>query len=165
MLGGPICPPFAGTYQVGRFALFGAVIDAGEPIAVRDVRTTDLMEEELRRLCQQLQILSVLYLPVIKEGRVAGVLCLTQCTPRDWSASQIRLAAETAERLWAAVHRARSEAALQASEARLRESDRCKDEFLAMLGHELRNPLAGIRGSIEMVKLQRVASCWSKTIG
>jgi PAS domain S-box-containing protein len=33
---------------------------------------------------------------------------------------------------------------IKASEAALREADRRKDDFLAMLGHELRNPLAGI---------------------
>jgi two-component system, chemotaxis family, CheB/CheR fusion protein len=35
------------------------------------------------------------------------------------------------------------------AEAVLRESDQRKDEFLAMLGHELRNPLAAIRNSVE----------------
>jgi len=39
----------------------------------------------------------------------------------------------------------------QAEEA-LRESDRRKDEFLAMLGHELRNPLAPIRNAIMVMK-------------
>jgi PAS domain S-box-containing protein len=35
----------------------------------------------------------------------------------------------------------------------LREADRRKDEFLAMLGHELRNPLAAIRTATELLKL------------
>jgi len=35
----------------------------------------------------------------------------------------------------------------------LREADRRKDEFLAMLAHELRNPLAPIRNAAEIVKL------------
>lgn len=39
----------------------------------------------------------------------------------------------------------------QAEEA-LRESDRRKDEFLAMLGHELRNPLAPIRNAVKVMK-------------
>lgn len=39
------------------------------------------------------------------------------------------------------------------AEERLRESDRRKDEFIAMLGHELRNPLAGIRSATELIKL------------
>lgn len=41
----------------------------------------------------------------------------------------------------------------QAAEA-LREADRQKDEFLAMLAHELRNPLAPIRNAIEIMKLK-----------
>ncbi|MBZ5713251.1 hybrid sensor histidine kinase/response regulator [Nannocystis pusilla] len=54
------------------------------------------------------------------------------------------------------IHEAkRTEAALRASEERhralaeaLREADRRKDEFLAMLSHELRNPLAPIKNSL-----------------
>jgi signal transduction histidine kinase/CheY-like chemotaxis protein len=40
-------------------------------------------------------------------------------------------------------------AALEAAERALRESDRRKDEFLAMLAHELRNPLAPIRTAVD----------------
>src|SRR5436309_9018797 len=35
----------------------------------------------------------------------------------------------------------------------LREADRRKDEFLATLAHELRNPLAPIRNSLELLEL------------
>jgi PAS domain S-box-containing protein len=37
-------------------------------------------------------------------------------------------------------------------EEALQDADRRKDEFLAMLGHELRNPLAPIRSSLEMMR-------------
>ncbi|HET9767463.1 MAG TPA: PAS domain S-box protein, partial [Thermoanaerobaculia bacterium] len=40
--------------------------------------------------------------------------------------------------------------------AELTARDRHKDEFLAMLGHELRNPLAPIRNALEILKLQGV---------
>ncbi|HEV7669737.1 MAG TPA: PAS domain S-box protein [Thermoanaerobaculia bacterium] len=40
----------------------------------------------------------------------------------------------------------------QAEEA-LREADRRKDEFLALLAHELRNPLAPLRNGIEIIRL------------
>lgn len=43
-------------------------------------------------------------------------------------------------------------AALQKSELALKEADRNKDEFLATLAHELRNPLAPIRNSLEVIK-------------
>ena len=41
---------------------------------------------------------------------------------------------------------------VQALEA-LREADRRKDEFLAMLAHELRNPLAPIRNGVQLLRL------------
>ena len=43
-------------------------------------------------------------------------------------------------------------ARLRESEAALRERDRRKDEFLAMLAHELRNPLAPIRNVVELLR-------------
>jgi PAS domain S-box-containing protein len=41
------------------------------------------------------------------------------------------------------------------AEQQLRESDRRKDEYLAMLGHELRNPLAAIHSATELVRIIR----------
>src|SRR5690606_13219870 len=38
------------------------------------------------------------------------------------------------------------------AEQTLREADRRKDEFLAVLGHELRNPLAPLRAGIELLQ-------------
>ncbi|MDB4993449.1 MAG: Chemotaxis protein methyltransferase CheR, partial [Myxococcaceae bacterium] len=39
--------------------------------------------------------------------------------------------------------------------ARLREADRRKDEFLAMLAHELRNPMAAISSALGIMRLKR----------
>ncbi|HEY5089548.1 MAG TPA: ATP-binding protein [Polyangia bacterium] len=44
--------------------------------------------------------------------------------------------------------------ALRDSEARTRAADRRKDEFLAMLGHELRNPLAPIMTALQLMDLR-----------
>jgi two-component system CheB/CheR fusion protein len=44
--------------------------------------------------------------------------------------------------------RKQAEAALREAKERLEEADKRKDEFLAMLSHELRNPLAPIRNSL-----------------
>jgi PAS domain S-box-containing protein len=45
----------------------------------------------------------------------------------------------------------------KAMEQALREQDRLKDEFLAMLAHELRNPMAPIRNAVELVQLLKPA--------
>jgi signal transduction histidine kinase/CheY-like chemotaxis protein len=60
--------------------------------------------------------------------------------------------------------RSEAHAALHSSEQSLREADRRKDEFLAVLAHELRNPLAPIRSAAELMKLDvpagsRLAKC------
>ena len=44
---------------------------------------------------------------------------------------------------------------LKAADEALREADRRKDEFLATLAHELRNPLAPIRNAVELLKLSK----------
>ena len=46
--------------------------------------------------------------------------------------------------------------------AELEEVDRCKDEFLATLGHELRNPLAPLRNGLQIL---RVAADDAATVG
>ncbi|WP_296808563.1 ATP-binding protein [Thiocapsa sp.] len=51
---------------------------------------------------------------------------------------------------------AREQAAQAARE--LRESDRRKDAFLAVLSHELRNPLAPIRNALEILRLSHVSA-------
>jgi PAS domain S-box-containing protein len=48
----------------------------------------------------------------------------------------------------------RAENALAESEARLRDADRRKDEFLATLAHELRNPMAPIRNAVQVLRLR-----------
>jgi signal transduction histidine kinase/CheY-like chemotaxis protein len=67
-------------------------------------------------------------------------------------ADAAREASRNAHALAAALEAARAEAA--ALNAELRDEHRRKDEFLAMLGHELRNPLAPLVTSIELLRLR-----------
>ena len=69
-----------------------------------------------------------------------------QLAPRAWTPEEVELVKDTAERTWEAIERARAE-------KQLREASVRKDEFLAMLAHELRNPLAPIRTGLELIRL------------
>ena len=66
-------------------------------------------------------------------------------SPRAWAPEEVELIKETAERTWEAIERARAA-------GQLRDADARKDEFLAMLAHELRNPLAPIRTGLELIR-------------
>lgn len=49
-------------------------------------------------------------------------------------------------------------------EEELREVDRHKSEFLAMLGHELRNPLAAIRNALVLCQVEHESFDWAKGV-
>ena len=64
----------------------------------------------------------------------------------------------TNEDLERANHKLQSEVAERTrAEEALKEADRQKDEFLAMLAHELRNPLAPIRNAVSLMRMKSLA--------
>ena len=90
-------------------------------------------------------VLLQLYLGVLA---VTGLFLSAAIAERDHAESERADAADRAAR--------RLRADLAAREELTRElalADRRKDEFLAMLGHELRNPLAAITSALELLRL------------
>jgi signal transduction histidine kinase/DNA-binding response OmpR family regulator len=89
---------------------------------------------------------AALLLPLIARGRTLGVLVLGQGNSgRVFAEADQTLAEDLAARAAVAFDNARLYRTIQ-------EADRRKDEFLAMLAHELRNPLAPIRNWLEILK-------------
>lgn len=81
-------------------------------------------------------------------------------SPQDWlRVVAFLVTAGVVSSLSEAMHEARRQAELQAQEAErrrreLQEADRRKDEFLSMLSHELRNPLAPICNAVQIMAVQ-----------
>ena len=57
-----------------------------------------------------------------------------------------------------------AEQALRRNAERLAESDRMKDEFLATLSHELRNPLAPLRNGLEILRMTTAADARAASV-
>jgi PAS domain S-box-containing protein len=72
---------------------------------------------------------------------------------RELTAANEALQAEIEERKRGERDRARLEEELRSRVVELAEADRQKNDFLAMLGHELRNPLAPIRNALHILKM------------
>lgn len=86
-----------------------------------------------------------------REQEPAAFFIVRSAEKRKWLATDVALIEETSDRCWAAVERARALANSREGADALREADRRKNEFLAVLSHELRNPLAPITSGLEVL--------------
>jgi signal transduction histidine kinase/PAS domain-containing protein/ActR/RegA family two-component response regulator len=95
---------------------------------------------------EELGIYSAVVVPLSRSGTLIACLFVNDIKARHWTNGEVALIEDAAERAWNAIERIRAEEAL-------RDADRKKDEFLAMLGHELRNPLAPISAAAGLLQL------------
>jgi PAS domain S-box-containing protein len=88
------------------------------------------------------------FFPLRSGGECLGLLELKDRRKDRFSSVEIQAYERLVGHVAPALGKLRAEEAVRASEAALRDADRRKDEFLAVLSHELRNPLAPIRQSL-----------------
>lgn len=107
-----------------------------QPLSIADVQSDETLSERDRQSLAAMAVGAVLVAP-LRDGprHCVWAMAAAATAPRAWTCDERRLLEEAAERTWAAMQRARAETALH-------EADRRKDQFLAVLGHELRNGLA-----------------------
>ena len=86
-----------------------------------------------------------MFTPLLRDGALVSALVVASTESHEWTEREITLVNIVAERTWLAVERLRLDNVLRESDAALRDADQRKDEFLATLAHELRNPLSLIR--------------------
>ena len=94
------------------------------------------------------ELAAAVAIPLGRHGGSTCFLLVCHHQPRDWRDDELQLLEDMAERVWNVIERLRTQEAL-------RQADRRKDEFLAMLAHELRNPLAPISTAAQLLKLGR----------
>jgi len=74
--------------------------------------------------------IDVIWVPLRQDGRVDGVMCFAHDVSEQVATRRT----------------------LEQTMERLREEERRKNQFMAVLGHELRNPLAGIDGGLRLIE-------------
>lgn len=103
-------------------------------------------DDDYRDIVRKLGLLSYICVPLRARSATLGVLTfVTAESGRNYDANDLAAAEDLAHRAVIAIENANLLAALK-------ESDRRKDEFLAILAHELRNPLAPIRNSVHILR-------------
>jgi PAS domain S-box-containing protein len=110
----------SGRHRYGDFGpLMIAELHAGRTVAIGDV-TTDRLTQGADATFARIRTRALVNVPLVKSGRLSAILFVLDEKPRRWPGEDVALVAEVAERTWAAVARARAEAALRESEARFR---------------------------------------------
>jgi signal transduction histidine kinase/CheY-like chemotaxis protein len=133
------------TYRNAVAGHFPWALDdpAPRPILIEDVRRAPAIAAFLPALERE-HIRAVGFIPLLYTERLVGKFMIYYDEPHVFVDEEVELANAVAYLVAFAIERTRLHAALQ-------ESDRRKDTFLAMLGHELRNPLAAASAALAVV--------------
>jgi PAS domain S-box-containing protein len=138
-------PSSAGAYALD---LFGPQATAnlrnGRHLVVHDV-DAELGDDGGGRMFNAIGIKAIVCAGLVKAGRLVAMMAVHQAHPRRWTEDDLRVITDVVERCWVHIERVRDAAAL-------RDQDRRKDEFLATLAHELRNPIAPMLFSLALLQ-------------
>lgn len=139
--------PFAGAIE--------RVLTSGQAQALEDLQTPALLWTRMPKSVEPVSISTGLAIerlvafPLRARGRTQGALLLAFASGRPFDSTEFSFAQAVAGR-----------AAMLLDNALLyqevRKADERKDEFLAMLGHELRNPMAPIRYAVQILHKSNV---------
>jgi signal transduction histidine kinase len=130
------------THPADASSLAALVLQSSEPVVLNN------LTQETRFKAARLRergVVSGAVVKIVRRGGVFGMLAVYAMSQRAFNADHLQFLQAIANVLGMAIERKDLETALRGQVEALAAADRRKDEFLAMLGHELRNPLAPIR--------------------
>lgn len=95
-------------------------LQVGRAVVRSHIAHDDSLTDDEKAAHAALQIGAALNVPLLKHGKLVGVLFVHHRDPHAWIDEEVLLVTAVAERIWEAVQRGRTELALQASDERLR---------------------------------------------
>jgi signal transduction histidine kinase/DNA-binding response OmpR family regulator len=134
----------------GQPELLRRAVREAAPLALT---TPPLEANDRARFLARAGVGSAMFIPLLGGGQCVGALLLG-ANDASSDDGQLAFARALGAHIGQAIVLAESFARERAARAAAEEASRTKDEFLAMLGHELRNPLAPIVTALELMRLR-----------
>ncbi|HEY2963198.1 MAG TPA: ATP-binding protein [Pyrinomonadaceae bacterium] len=149
----------AGMHRISDYSsITSDAMTRGEMVVNFDSKTDPRTAADYARGYEATGERAYVAVPLMRDGRWVASLWASDNKPRQWSKEEVSLLQTVAERTWTAIEKLRAEAErerLLHSEQEARDAaekaNQLKDEFLATLSHELRNPLNVILGYSELL--------------
>jgi PAS domain S-box-containing protein len=135
-------------------AVCGTVAQHCQPIYLENVQQSTDPKTELIR---SLGVNAYYSYPLIAQGRLLGTLSLGSCTRSYFTENQRGMMQAVCDQIAIAMERSSLINSLQQQTEQLQETNRMKDEFLAILSHELRSPLNAILGWAQLLRGRKLS--------
>jgi len=139
----------------GRPCTCGMALAAGERVIVPDFESCAALQDTDDLVAfRKAGVQSAQSTPLLtRDGRLIGMITTHWTRRHEPAERDLRLLDIVARQAADLIERNESAEALRHQASRLIEADRYKDEFLATLAHELRNPLAPIQTGLAVLKI------------
>lgn len=134
-------------------AVCGKVALERRPMAVENVQQTT---DQNTKFIRSFGITAYYCYPLIAQGQLLGTLGFGSRSRLKFSTNEMGMMQAVCDQIAIAMERASLIASLQQQTEQLREANRMKDEFLAILSHELRSPLNAILGWSQLLRYRKL---------
>lgn len=147
--------PFDSAFvRVGR-GILGGVALTGTPVRLsKPLETAGAYPTSSEVSTPSQRLTGLIVVPLWTFGKVAGLLTAARRARRGFTAEDERLLTDLADRAALFIENALLYQRAEQERKRAEDANRAKDEFLAILGHELRNPLSPILTAAHLMRLR-----------
>lgn len=149
-------PSLVGTHPIASFDILRE-LQQGRTTVIDDMLTSRWVSDGTRARFGALGMRSFLGAPIVtRGGPLLAALVVADRVPHPWTPAEIALVEEVADRTWAAIERARAEAALRESETKYRTLFESIDEGFCLI--EMVDDEAGSTVDYRFLEVNRVYS-------